>query len=89
VDADQRENRPGYDAELVAARARGADPGLPEDLGRELAVVAGEHLARQPELDAPELARRLMADLPQAGATPANVTARAAVDVCRERRLQQ
>jgi hypothetical protein len=34
------------------------------------------------ELDAPEVARRLMADHPTAGATAVNVVAKAAVDFC-------
>lgn len=71
---------PGYDAEQVAQRARTADPGLPEPTARELAVLAGEHLLAMADADAPELARRLLADLPEAGATPAAVVARAAVD---------
>lgn len=70
---------PGYDAELVAALARSADPGLPEALARELAVLAEEHLRELGALDAPELARRLLADAPEAGATAAAVVARAAV----------
>lgn len=73
-----------YDEEMVTARATGADPGLPEEIGRELAVLAWDHLRAMGELDAPELARRLLADLPSAGATPATVVARAAVDFCRE-----
>jgi hypothetical protein len=76
---------PGYDAEEVALRARSADPGLPLGLARELAVLAEEHLHVADELDAAELARRLLAELPDAGATPAAVVARAAVDVCAQR----
>ncbi|MCW2616512.1 MAG: hypothetical protein JWN08_3506 [Frankiales bacterium] len=72
-----------YDADWVAASARSADPGLPEEMARELAVHAWEHLRAVHELDAPEVARRLMADHPQAGATPATVVAKAAVDFCK------
>lgn len=71
-----------YDADWVAQTARTADPGLPEDLARELAVYAWEHLRAIHELDAPEVARRLLADHETAGATAANVVAKAAVDFC-------
>lgn len=71
-----------YDADWVAATARTADPGLPEETARELAIYAWEHLRAVGELDAPEVARRLMADHPDAGATPAAVVAKAAVDFC-------
>lgn len=71
-----------YDADWVAATARTADPGLPEETARELAVYAWEHLREIGELDAPQVARRLMADHPDAGATPAAVVAKAAVDFC-------
>jgi hypothetical protein len=72
-----------YDADWVAASARSADPGLPEETSRELAVYAWDHLRAIGELDANELARRLLADHPDAGATPATTIARAAVDFCR------
>lgn len=71
-----------YDADWVAAAARSKDPGLPEETSRELAVYAWEHLRAIGDLDAPEVARRLMADHPDAGATPAAVVAKAAVDFC-------
>ena len=71
-----------YDADWVANTARTADPGLPEETARELAVYAWEHLRAIRELDAPEVARRLMADHDVAGATAANVVAKAAVDFC-------
>ena len=71
-----------YDAEWVANSARTADPGLPEETARELAVYAWEHLRAIHELDAPEVARRLLADHKVAGATAANVVAKAAVDFC-------
>lgn len=73
-----------YDPAWVAAQARASDPGLPEETARELALYAGEHLRAIGELDAPEVARRLLADHPQAGATPATVVAKAAVDYCRQ-----
>lgn len=71
-----------YDADWVAATARTADPGLPEETARELAVYAWDHLRGVGKLDAPEVARRLMADHPDVGATPAAVVAKAAVDFC-------
>ena len=72
-----------YDADWVANTARSADPGLPEETARELAVYAWDHLRSIGELDAPEVARRLLADHQVAGATAANVVAKAAVDFCR------
>lgn len=77
-----------YDAAWVAAQARASDPGLPEETARELALYAGEHLRAIGELDAPEVARRLLADHPQAGASPAAVVAKAAVDYCRQHQIQ-
>lgn len=71
-----------YDADWVATTARTADPGLPEETARELAVYAWDHLRAIGELDAPEVARRLMADHRRAGATAAAVVAKAAVDFC-------
>ena len=46
------------------------------------ATVARERLTAVGELDAPEVARRLLADHPTAGASPAAVVAKAAVDFC-------
>ena len=80
--------RGGYDADWVANSARTADPGLPEDVARELAVYAWDHLRAIRGLDAPEVARRLMADNPAAGATAANVVAKAAVDFCEANGVQ-
>ncbi len=71
-----------YDADWVANSARTADPGLPELLARELATAAWDHLRAIHELDAPEVARRLMVDFDTAGATAASVVAKAAVDFC-------
>jgi hypothetical protein len=73
-----------YDAEWVASAARQKDPGLPEETARELSVYAWDHLRSVGELDAPEIARRLLADHARAGATAANVVATAAVDFCRK-----
>ena len=71
-----------YDADWVASAARSKVGGLPEETARELAVYAWEHLRAVGELDAPEVARRLLADHPTAGASPAAVVAKAAVDFC-------
>ena len=71
-----------YDADWVAAAARSQDPGLPEETARELAEYAWEHLRAIHALDAPEVARRLLAEHPKAGASPAAVVAKAAVDFC-------
>ena len=71
-----------YDAASVAALARAHDPGLPEETAHELALYAWEHLCEIGTLDAPEVARRLLADHRDAGATPASVVAKAAVDFC-------
>lgn len=73
-----------YAADRVAWAARAQDPGLPEETARELAVYAWEHLRALHELDAPAVARMLMADHPEAGASPAAVVAKAAVDFCEE-----
>ena len=77
-----------YDADWVAQAARTADPGLPQETARQLAVEAWDHLRAVKELDAPEIARRLLADHSESGATAANVVAKAAVDFCAERELE-
>jgi len=71
-----------YDADWVAASARTADPGLPEETARLLARQAWDHLRETGELDAPDLARRLLVDNRAQGATAANVVAVAAVEFC-------
>lgn len=71
-----------FDAAWVANLARSADPGLPEPIAQQLAAEAWQHVREIGELDAPELARRLLADHP-GDATPATVVAKAAVDFCR------
>jgi hypothetical protein len=76
-----------WDDDLVVALARSKDPGLPEETARELAVLAREHLLAIGEPDAPEVARRLLADHRVAGATAANVVARAAVEHAAQRGL--
>jgi len=72
-----------YDADWVAASARQQDPGLPTETALLLAQESLDHLRVMRELDAPELARRLMADHDTTGATAANMVATAAVEFCR------
>jgi len=72
-----------YDADWVAASARQQDPGLPTETALLLAQESLDHLRFMRELDAPELARRLMADHDTTGATAANMVATAAVEFCR------
>ena len=74
-----------YDPEWVAAAARQADPGLPEDEAGRLAREAWQHLRELGAEDAAAVARALMAGPNTTGATPANVVAKAAVDFCTER----
>ena len=71
-----------YDADWVAQTARTADPSLDEVTARELAVDAWTHLREVKELDAPEIARRLLAGHRDAGASAANFVAKAAVEFC-------
>lgn len=68
-----------YDPETVARDAMSKDPGLSPGLATRLAREAGEILAAEPDADAPDIARRLLAGSPETGATPANCVATAAV----------
>lgn len=79
--------RGSYDADWVAQTARTADPSLTEQTAQELAVAAWDHLREVGEFDAPEVARRLLAENPDAGASAANFVAKAAVDFCIEREV--
>jgi hypothetical protein len=72
-----------YDADWIATSARQQDPGLPAETALLLAQEAFAHLQAMHELNAPELARRLMADHDTTGATAANMVARSAVEFCR------
>lgn len=76
---------PSYDPNAVAAAARQADPGLPEEDAGRLAREAWQHLRELGWEDPSEIARRLMAGPSQTGATPASVVAKAAADHCRDR----
>ncbi len=69
-----------YDAAWVANAARQLDPGLLPETAGLLAGEALAHLRAIGSLDLPELARRLLAEHPETGATPANMVARAACD---------
>ncbi len=71
------------DADWVAASARQQEPGLPTETALLLAQESLDHLRVMRELDAPELARRLMADHDTTGATAANMVATAAIRYCR------
>ncbi len=72
-----------YDSDWVAAAARQQDPGLLTETALLLAQESSDHLRVMRELDAPELARRLLADHDATGATAANMVATAAVEFCR------
>lgn len=81
----ERGNLPGptsatYDADAVAAAARRADPGLPEDVALRLAGEAWQALRSGTEVDGPAVARVLLAGNAQAGATACNMVATAAVE---------
>ena len=71
-----------FDADWVAAAARQQDPGLPPETASLLAGQAWAQLRSLGELDAPALARALMAANPGVGATPCNVVATASVSFC-------
>lgn len=79
---------PAYDPDQVAAEARQHDPGLPAETASLLAARAWPLLRELGELDAPALARSLLADHPEVGATPANVVASAAVSFCQDAGLR-
>lgn len=73
-----------FDADWVASLARQQDPGLPPETARLLAGQAWGHLRSIGSPDAPELARRLLAEHPESGATAANQVATAAVAFVKE-----
>jgi hypothetical protein len=68
-----------FDPELVARDAMSKDPGLDSGLALRLAKEAGSILADDPNADGPEVARKLLVDNRETGATPANCIAAAAV----------
>lgn len=71
-----------WDVPAIAAGARLQDPGLPPETAELLAAQVERLLAEIGELDAPALARALMAANSHVGATAANVVATAAVGYC-------
>lgn len=73
---------PEYDADAVASSARAADPGLPPETAVRLAGQAWQHLREAGPADPAEIARRLLAENPDTGASAANVVAVAAVQFC-------
>lgn len=66
--------------DAVTAAARRADPGLPAETAQLLAADAGRALQRDPTADGPAVARALLVDHPQAGATACNMVATAALN---------
>ena len=72
----------GYDVAAVARLVAERHPGLAPDAVTRLAEAAKTHLAEMGELDAPELARRLLAHEPPVDASAASVVAAAAVEHC-------
>ncbi len=66
----------------MAAAAQQQDPGLPAETAALLAGQAWTRLREIGELDAPALARALLAAHPDVGATPCNAVATAAVAYC-------
>ena len=82
------ESGPAYDAEAVAQRSVAQDPGLPYDTALALALGCLRHLGDLKELDAPELARRCLAEDPRSDASAAAVVAKAAVDYLRSSDLR-
>lgn len=71
-----------FDPDWVASAARQQDPGLPPETADLLAGQAWARLHEIGELDAPALARSLLAANPGVGATPCNAVATAAVAFC-------
>jgi len=73
-----------FDPDWVVAVARQHDPGLPVETAGVLAGQAWQALQAIGELDAPALARALLAANPDVGASPCSVVASAAVGFCTE-----
>ena len=69
------------DPVAIAAAARQRDPGLPPETAELLARQAGDLLQAGQGMDAPALARELLAANMDVGATAANMVATAAVSV--------
>ena len=71
-----------FDAAWVAAAARQQDPGLPAETAALLAGQAWARIRELGTLDAPSLARALLASNDGVGATPCNAVATASVEFC-------
>jgi hypothetical protein len=71
----------GSPAQRIVLRAMSQDAGLDEDLARRLADTALEYISSGVDAqDAPELARRMLAEDPGTDASAASVVAAAAAD---------
>ena len=71
----------GYDVNAVVRRAAERHPGVDPDELTRLAVAAEAHVVDMSDLDAPELARRLLLDTDEpVDASTANAVAVAAVE---------
>lgn len=68
-----------YDPEVVAREAMSKDPGLPSGVALRLAREAAAILAADPDADSPQVARQLLVDNREVGASPINCIATAAV----------
>jgi len=66
--------------ERIARLARLRDPGLPADVAVALAARASSYLQRTPAAEAAEIARWLLREHPETGATPAAVVAAATLE---------
>jgi len=66
--------------ERIARLARLRDPGLPAEVAVGLGALASSYLRRNPAADAPEIARWLLREHPETGATPAAVVAAATLE---------
>ncbi len=71
-----------YDADWVASAARQQDAGLDPGVAAALSGEAWEQIRGLGELDAPAVARALLARHPDLDASACTVVARAAVDFC-------
>jgi hypothetical protein len=66
--------------EWVVSGAMQSDPSLERDIAQEMAARALYLVEQQAEPDAPEIARTLLVDFEEYGASTASVVARAATD---------
>ena len=73
-----------FDPVRVSATACASDPSLSPELAEQLAGEAWAHLQEIGALDAPEVARRLLAAHEGVGASECNAVATAAVGFCED-----